>query len=362
MNLAHESFAAGLRKRDKDRQAKGRGLNAARRRAACADALRLPAVLFSVALCLCVLSSGPMPGASFIEEQAYYLFTSFRGNGEDGLHLAISQDGYRWTALNQDRSFLKPQVGKGRLMRDPCVAQGPDGTFHLVWTTGWYDQTIGYASSKDLVQWSEQRAIPVMAHEPQARNAWAPELFYDESRKQWLIFWATTIPGRFPETDHTGNNGNNHRIYYVTTRDFKTFSATRLFFDPGFNVIDATILKAGDKYYLIFKDERQNPLKKNLRLAVSSSAEGPYGQISAPFTKDWVEGPSAIKIGDTWFVYFDQYRDHRYGAVKSKELKNWQDISPALSFPADHRHGSVIRISGTLAQRLITMSAGDQRE
>ena len=67
-----------------------------------------------------------------------------------------------------------------------------------------------------------------MAHEPTARNAWAPELFYDEAKKQWLIFWATTIPGKFPETDSTGNNGLNHRIYYVTTKDFQTFSATKL--------------------------------------------------------------------------------------------------------------------------------------
>jgi hypothetical protein len=30
---------------------------------------------------------------------APYLFTSFRGNGEDGLHLALSTNGYTWTAL-----------------------------------------------------------------------------------------------------------------------------------------------------------------------------------------------------------------------------------------------------------------------
>jgi beta-xylosidase len=93
-------------------------------------------------------------------------------------------------------------------------------------------------------------------------------------------------------------------------------------------------------------------VKKNLRLAVAESAEGPYGQVSEPFTRDWVEGPSAIRIGDEWFVYFDQYRERRYGAVKSRDLKRWEDISHALSFPQDHRHGSVLRISKALAQRL----------
>src|SRR5262249_23030042 len=64
--------------------------------------------------------------------QDYFLFTSFRGNGEDGLHLAFSTNGYDWQALSNDRSFLKPAVGAG-LMRDPCLVAGPGGAFHLVW-------------------------------------------------------------------------------------------------------------------------------------------------------------------------------------------------------------------------------------
>ena len=35
--------------------------------------------------------------------------------------------------------------------------------------------------------------------------------------------------------------GLNHRIYYVTTKDFNTFSETKLFFNPDFSVIDAAI-------------------------------------------------------------------------------------------------------------------------
>ena len=30
-------------------------------------------------------------------------------------------------------------------MRDPCLVAGPDGQFHLVWTTGWWDKGIGIA-------------------------------------------------------------------------------------------------------------------------------------------------------------------------------------------------------------------------
>ena len=95
-----------------------------------------------------------------------------------------------WTALNDDRSFLTPQVGT-RLMRDPCVCQGPDGTFHMVWTSGWWDKGIGLAHSKDLIDWSPQKWIEVMAHEPEAVNCWAPEIYYDAPTGTYLIFWAT---------------------------------------------------------------------------------------------------------------------------------------------------------------------------
>jgi len=65
-------------------------------------------------------------------EKEVYLFSFFKGNGEDGLHLARSHDGLRWNALNHDRSFLTPQAGTDKLMRDPCILQDKDCIFHMV--------------------------------------------------------------------------------------------------------------------------------------------------------------------------------------------------------------------------------------
>ena len=126
----------------------------------------------------------------------------------------------------------------------------------------------------------------------------------------------------------------NHRIYYVATKDFKTFSPTKLLYDGGFNVIDATMLAVGRKYYLIVKDETKNPVKKNLRLAVGEAAEGPFGPAGDPVFISWVEGPTAIKIGSEYYIYFDHYSGAKYyGAIKSTDMKSWQDISPSLTFP-----------------------------
>ncbi len=293
--------------------------------------------------------------------QKCYLFSSFRDNGQDGLHLSYSTDGLHWISLNNDGSFLRPQVGKEKLMRDPCILQGPDKTFHMVWTDSWSDRTIGYAHSTDLIHWSTQIAIPVMKDEPTARNCWAPEVVYGESKKQFLIFWATTIPGRFPQTDSSSETDYNHRIYSTTTTDFQTFTPTKLFYDGGFNVIDATMLHAKNKFYLIVKDETLKPVaRKNLRMAVSDQIDGPFTNVTAPFTESWVEGPTALTIGDDFFIFYDCYTRHRYGAIQSADLEHWQDISSKITFPPGTRHGTALAVPSDVIRPLLALGGKSQ--
>ena len=161
-----------------------------------------------------------------------------------------------------------------------------------------------------------------------------------------MIYWATTIPGRFPQGDTSGDSRYNHRLYFTTTKDFKTFSKTKLLYDQGFNVIDATIQKNGRDYIMFFKDETRKPPQKNLRIALSKKLSKNYSKASLPITGNyWAEGPSAIKIDKNWIVYFDKYTEHKYGAVTSTDLKNWTDISDKISLPNGTRHGTVFKIT-----------------
>ncbi|MFC6103271.1 family 43 glycosylhydrolase [Olivibacter domesticus] len=292
------------------------------------------------------------------DEQEIYAFSYFKGNGEDGLHLAYSEDGYQWTALKDDQSFLKPVLSKDKLMRDPCIIRGGDGKFHMVWTVSWTDKGIGYASSSDLIHWSEQQYIPVMAHEEEARNCWAPEITFDTSTKKYMIYWATTIKGKFPETQVKGDDAYNHRIYYVTTKDFKTFSKTKLLYEPGFNVIDASIVKEGKQWLMLLKDETKEPAQKNIKIAYAKNLEGPYAEASKPITgKFWAEGPTVTKIGADWVVYFDKYTEHKYGAIKSSNLQQWEDVSDKIKLPEGIRHGSIFKISKQQLTKLLAQSA-----
>ena len=255
--------------------------------------------------------------------------------------------------LNNNNSFLKPDVGEDKLMKDPCIISDPDGKFHMVWTVSWKERGIGYAHSKDLFNWSEQKYIPVMEHEPDARNCWAPELFYDYEQDRYLIYWSTTIPGRFPETDSTGDNGLNHRIYYTTTKDFENFSDTKILYEQGFNVIDAVIIKTDSNYTMFLKDETRYPVQKNIRIATSKNLTGPYSEPSEKITKDWVEGPTILKMGDNWIVYYDHYTKKQMEALKSKDFVKWIDISYQVSFPEGTRHGTVFRAKLSVLENLM---------
>ncbi|MFX0555396.1 prolyl oligopeptidase family serine peptidase [Maribacter sp. CXY002] len=288
-----------------------------------------------------------------VKKDEVYLFSYFVGNGEDGLHFAYSEDGLNWETLREGESFLTPNVGKDKLMRDPCIIKGGDGKYHMVWTVSWTDKGIGYSSSDDLVNWSEQQFIPVMLHEKGARNTWAPEITYDDSTGVYMMYWASTVEGKYPETKSKKESGYNHRMYYTTTKDFKTFTETQLLYEPGFNVIDASIYKWENKFIMFLKDETVEPEQKNIKLAYSDNLTGPYGNASEPITGNyWAEGPTAIRIDGKWIVYFDKYINHSYGAVSSGDLKKWEDISDQVHFPTGVRHGTVFKVPRILLQKL----------
>jgi len=293
-------------------------------------------------------------------ERQVYLFSSFHDE-DDGLLLAYSEDLYRWKQI--PGPHLKPKVGD-EVMRDPFISRGPEGIFHIVWTTGWGRRDIGYAQTRDLIHFSEQRLLPLMKSKPKTRNCWAPKIFYDPQRRHWQIIWSSWVDdGTFGEPDRP-HTTKNHRIWYVTTKDFEQFSRPELLFEPGYSCIDAYLQPAGHEYLLFFKDERYNdsevftPAHQNIRMARGKSRYGPFGDISEPITGNgpgkWHnEGPCALKVGDTYYVFYDHHSGEEYfGAVKSKDLKNWQDISHKMHFPEGFKHGHIIRVPRRIVTNL----------
>ncbi len=325
-------------------------------------------------LSVCIALSG-LTGCSNSKstenERDVYIFTGHREPALDGLHYLYSYDGFKWDSIQG--SWLTPEIGNKQItyfnthsqsmdtakyapqsmMRDPSIVQGPDGTYHLVWTLAWSgEKAFGYASSKDLIHWSEQQSIPVMEGE-ETNNVWAPEIFYDDVKDQFMIVWSSSIPvDQYTDADRLGSNGC-HRMYYTTTKDFKTFAPKKPFYDPGFNTIDGFVLKDTDngKYVLIAKDNRK-PGFSDLFCVTADSAEGPYSDPSEKFAPTYSEGACAIKVGDEWLIYFDVYRQMRFGAVSTRDFKTFTPIDDRISLPAGHKHGTIIKVKESVLDSL----------
>jgi hypothetical protein len=281
-----------------------------------------------------------------------YLFAYFMNNGETGVYFAISDDGYHYRPLNNGKPWLPP-AHQGQLMRDPYLARDSKGGFHMVWTWGWTGNVFGHAHSRDLLAWGEQIQTPALPGVEGVKNTWAPELTFDAKSGEWIVFWSATVAGRFPESAASLDNGNNHRIYARSTRDFKSFSETWLLFDPGYPVIDASIVPGPSSFDMYFKDERVRPLRKRILRATGPTVRGPWTVQGDAFTEEWSEGPSALVVGNHTVVFYDHYRDvESYRAMRSRDRTYWQNATPLISFPPKSKHGSFLKITAEEAARL----------
>ena len=280
-----------------------------------------------------------------------FLYTSFHEPANQGLRLLYSEDGYHWDSL--PGIFIDPKAGADKIMRDPSMVQGPDGTFHLVWTLAWKgNHGFGYASSRDLIHWSSEKVIPIMDSLKSTVNVWAPELFYRKDHKDFLVIWASTIPYKFPKGIE--DEDNNHRLYYSVTRDFKHFSEPGLYYDPGFSSIDATLVQRGrSDFVLVFKDNTRH--QRDIKVAFGKTALGPFGPASKAFTPTYSEGPSVLKEKGRYLIYYDWYRQGQFGAARTKDFKHFENITSRVQVPKGHKHGTIVPVSRkflkTLRQR-----------
>lgn len=287
-----------------------------------------------------------------------FISSSFHEPANEGLRFIYSYDGIHWDSI--PGVWLKPEVGVQKVMRDPSIVKGADGTFHLVWTTSWKGDTgFGYSSSKDLIHWTKQKHIPVMAFDTSTVNVWAPELFYDDEKNEFMIVWASTVPYKFKKG--LEDEYNNHRLYYVSTKDFNTFSETKLFYDPGYSSIDATIIKRGKNDYVnVFKDNTRP--ERNLKVTFGKTPLGPWTKPSEAFTDSFSEGPTVLKTGDYYYIYYDAYRKKIFGASKTKDFVSFTDVTDSVSIPEKHKHGTIFTASEKLLKKLLSADQFAQKE
>lgn len=282
----------------------------------------------------------------------------------ESLHLALSTDGRHWTPLNNNQPIWEQQ------MRDPYVRRGPDGLWRLLATGGGKRndrEQVGpsclYATSKNLIHWQVEDTLPLMKEARNevgalARNIWAPEWFYDNTTKEYLLFWSSSFEDA---------GWKKSRLYYSKTRDWKTFTPAKVLFAPSYSVIDGTLLEHKGTYYLYHKEEEfgvKTGERRAIRVATAKNLTGPYtireghlnkGQIVPVIT----EGPTVMKdpIKPGWLLLYDFPMANGFGASYSPDLLNWK-VEENVSFPSDARHSTVTLLTPEEAEALLAAYSG----
>jgi len=302
------------------------------------------------------------------QEYSAYLFTYFIGegysNGEQ-IYFALSQGNnpLAWTKMNNGNPVFTSTLGEKGL-RDPFIIRSPEGDkFYMIatdlkiygngnWTaaqrTG--SRSIMVWESTDLVHWSKQRMVEVSPE--LAGCTWAPEAFYDHTTGEYIVFWASKI-----YSDASKSDSPHQRIMYAKTRDFYTFTEAKEYYNPGYSVIDTTMIEHNGKIYRFTKDERSYnaataPNGKMVLQQVGDSIFGEFTTIVEGIGKGSIsvgEGPLVFKANgeDKWYLFIDYFSGGGYKPFVTTDLDSgqWTMLSTG-SFPSPApRHGTVLPIT-----------------
>ncbi|RFZ91372.1 1,4-beta-xylanase [Mucilaginibacter conchicola] len=281
---------------------------------------------------------------------------------DERLHIALSTDGRHWTPLNNNQPIWDQK------MRDQFIQRGPDGLWRLVATGGdgdtaarkQFGPTCIYATSPDLIHWKTE-SFPHLMNDVRneagqmARNIWAPEYFYDKDTQTYTLLWSSSFEDA---------GWKKSRLWYCQTTDWKTFTPAKELFAPNYSVIDGTLIKQDDTYYLFHKEEMfgaEYGERRAIRLATSKKLEGPYTVYEGPLNKGQLvptitEGPSVMPdpIKKGWLLLYDYPMADCYGISSSLDLFHWT-IETDISLPEDARHGSVSQITKAEAEALLKL-------
>jgi len=318
---------------------------------------------------LCTLNMASAQGLQEPQKMktSAYLFTYFTGGkGGEGIRFALSNDGYHYRALNQNKPVLDPAVISATGgVRDPHILRGADGkTFYMVATDmntekyGWDipDSGMVLLKSKDLIHWTSNVVnVPKVFKEFAGVNrVWAPQTIYDPQQKKYMIYWSMRV-GK--ESD---------KIYYAyANKDFTGLETTpkQLFYKTdGGSCIDGDIIYKDGKYHLFFKTEGSGA---GIKIAVSNQLTKGYVLVDkyVQQTTSPVEGSGVFKLNTSgeYILMYDRYTEGKYQFTRSKDLVNFAAIDDEIAMNFRPRHGTVMPITAQEAKALAAewMSADD---
>lgn len=305
------------------------------------------------------------------KKYAGYLYAYFSGDesrmDDQQIYFSVSKDGLKWDDLNENNPVLTSTLGD-MSVRDPYIIRSAEGDkFYLIATDldiradkyggNWGlmatqgSRSLMIWESTDLVNWSQQRMVEV-GGEIEAGNTWAPEAIYDEATGEYLVYWSSRV---------AGDEYAKHRIYVSKTRDFYSFTTPEVYSDEPNGNIDASILKIGESYYRLIKDDTNLYVKlEKADTLLNYNDEANRGSHFAHIPnaelegfKGGYEGATMFKfIGENkWCTLVDEYVGARRGYIPFISTDPAAENSFSLMadgtylMPTGAKHGTVIPIT-----------------
>ncbi len=323
----------------------------------------------------------------------HYLFAYFTGTSQEGqtIHLAVSEDGYNYTALRDNEPVIIPSKGVG-CVRDPYIWYNERDNYYYILATdldftdtggeySTHSESFIFWRSKDLIHWYDETFIDVhgmsdlIGDVDNMLSAWAPQVLWDG--EAYMVYFSL-------QCNETG--GNLSLVYLRTTdlMDPDAYFEYGVLFDPNVHVIDADIIyrEADDLYYLFYKTEGGNSEGvKTIYYLVADDPYGPYrvktdvsgtndatfGHRLYPNVTVNLEGCNSYFDNDGALItYTDEYeytnasgaKEAHFHISKTTDFDTFTMLNDSVHNinSLSPRHGSVVKITQEEYNRLLNHS------
>lgn len=313
------------------------------------------------------------------QDMSAYLMV-FHKDEDHGLHMALSRDGYTFTALNGGAPVISGDtIAEQKGIRDPHIFRGPDGAFYLSMTDlHIYAKQKGYRSTEwerdfEAYGWGNNRALVLMKswdliHWKRANVrfdkltaglseigcVWAPEVTYDERAGKLMIYFTM----RF--------KNEPNKLYYVYVNDDfdRIESLPQLLYqypDETVSAIDGDITRVGDTYHLFYVAHEAGG---GIKQATSDRANEDYAYDPRwyDFEPKACEAPHIWKrINENrWVLMYDVFsiNPHNFGFAETTDFVTFKNLGrfnegvmKTTNFTSP-KHGAVAHLTKAEADRL----------
>lgn len=295
-----------------------------------------------------------------------YLFAHFREkltpDGEQ-VYFAVSKDGYNWEAVHNSKPVITCSKGEMGcrdieivrlhtggfviLATDLCIVNRMDENHNIDWknVNSHGSKYISMWRSEDLTSFSQQELVHFGRDD--FGCLWAPEVFFDEKNKDYIIHWGSTV---------SSDNYEHMSIYYCRTKDFKEFTEPELFFSKNNEILDSHLVKIDDTYHLFYKNSSDPPMNMH---CTSKELFGNYehdeafeSYMSTLYRPGSYEAPTAYALPDgRWCLMLDFFGCEKdkmgYVPFVSPSLgdSNFKMCKEEFSFSYGFKHGKVLEIT-----------------